>query len=69
MNGNTEATWFWTIVLLVFSFAVILFINLWSRHTDARADVLSHGQVREQHIVLEQKRRGASWRWVPPTVS
>ena len=33
MNGNTEATWFWTIVLLVFSFAVILFINLWSRHT------------------------------------
>ena len=33
MNGNTEATWFWTIVLLVFSFLVILFINLWSRHT------------------------------------
>ncbi len=33
MNGNTEATWFWTIVLLVCSFAVILFINLWSRHT------------------------------------
>ncbi|MEC4176559.1 molybdate ABC transporter permease subunit [Adlercreutzia sp. R7] len=33
MNGNTEATWFWTIVLLVFSFVVILFINLWSRHT------------------------------------
>lgn len=33
MNGNQEATWFWTIVLLVFSFLVILFINLWSRHT------------------------------------
>ena len=33
MNGNTEATWFWTIVLLIFSFVVILFINLWSRHT------------------------------------
>ncbi len=33
MNGNTEATWFWTIVLLVFSFLVILFINLWSRRT------------------------------------
>ena len=33
MNGNTEATWFWTIVLIVFSFVVILFINLWSRHT------------------------------------
>ncbi len=33
MNGNTEATWFWTCVLLAFSFVVILFINLWSRHT------------------------------------
>lgn len=33
MNGNTEATWFWTIVLIVFSFLVILFINVWSRRT------------------------------------
>ncbi len=33
MNGNQAATWFWTIVLIVFSFVVILFINLWSRHT------------------------------------
>lgn len=33
MNGNQAATWFWTIVLMVFSFLVILFINVWSRHT------------------------------------
>lgn len=33
MNGNQSATWFWTIVLIIFSFLVILFINLWSRHT------------------------------------
>ncbi|MEY8459854.1 molybdate ABC transporter permease subunit [Eggerthellaceae bacterium 24-137] len=33
MNGNQAATWFWTIVLMVFSFLVILFINLWSRRT------------------------------------
>lgn len=33
MNGNQAATWFWTIVLIAFSFLVILFINLWSRHT------------------------------------
>jgi molybdate transport system permease protein len=33
MNGNMQATWFWTITLIVFSFVVILFINLWSRHT------------------------------------
>ncbi len=33
MNGNQAATWFWTIILIVFSFLVILFINLWSRHT------------------------------------
>ena len=33
MNGNQAATWFWTITLIVFSFVVILFINLWSRHT------------------------------------
>ncbi|MDE8703460.1 molybdate ABC transporter permease subunit [Adlercreutzia equolifaciens] len=33
MNGNQAATWFWTIVLIIFSFLVILFINVWSRHT------------------------------------
>lgn len=42
MNGNTEATWFWTIVLLVFSFLVILFINLWSRHTTRYRQKSSH---------------------------
>ena len=33
MAGNDGAAWFWTGVILVFSFVVILFINLWSRHT------------------------------------
>lgn len=33
MSGNTDVAIFWTIVILIFSFAVILFINLWSRHT------------------------------------
>ncbi len=33
MSGNTDVAIFWTIVILLFSFAVILFINLWSRHT------------------------------------
>lgn len=33
MAGNDAAAWFWTVVILVFSFVVILFINLWSRHT------------------------------------
>ena len=33
MNGNQGAAWFWTIVLIIFSFLVILFINVWSRHT------------------------------------
>lgn len=42
MNGNTEATWFWTIVLIVFSFLVILFINLWSRHTTRYRQKSSH---------------------------
>lgn len=42
MNGNTEATWFWTIVLLMFSFLVILFINLWSRHTTRYRQKSSH---------------------------
>lgn len=31
MNGNTGVALFWTGVILVFSFAVILFINLWGR--------------------------------------
>lgn len=33
MNGNTDIALFWTGVILVFSFIVILFINLWGRHT------------------------------------
>lgn len=33
MNGNTDVAIFWTIVIMIFSFIVILFINLWSRHT------------------------------------
>ena len=33
MNGNTDIAIFWTIVILIFSFIVILFINLWGRRT------------------------------------
>lgn len=33
MNGNNDVAWFWTIVIIVFSIVVILFINLWSSHT------------------------------------
>lgn len=33
MNGNIEVAIFWTIIIIIFSFIVILFINLWSRHT------------------------------------
>ena len=33
MNGNTDVAIFWTLVIVVFSFVVILFINLWSRRT------------------------------------
>ena len=33
MNGNTDIAIFWTIVLVIFSFLVIMFINLWSNHT------------------------------------
>lgn len=31
--GRTDVAIFWTLVVLVFSFVVILFINLWSQHT------------------------------------
>lgn len=33
MNGNTDVALFWTGVIIVFSFIVILFINLWSTRT------------------------------------
>lgn len=33
MNGNTDVAIFWTIIIIIFSFMVILFINLWSRRT------------------------------------
>ena len=34
MNGNTDVAIFWTIVIMVFSFVVILFINLWEQTHD-----------------------------------
>lgn len=33
MNGNDDVAWFWTAVIIAFSFVVILFINLWSSRT------------------------------------
>ncbi|MDO5334640.1 MAG: molybdate ABC transporter permease subunit [Coriobacteriia bacterium] len=33
INGNIEVAIFWTIVIIAFSFLVILFINLWGRRT------------------------------------
>lgn len=33
MSGNTDVAIFWTVVIIIFSFIVILFINLWSRRT------------------------------------
>ncbi len=33
MNGNDAVAWFWVAIIIVFSFVVILFINLWSRRT------------------------------------
>ncbi len=33
MNGNTDVAIFWTLIIMLFSFIVILFVNLWSRRT------------------------------------
>lgn len=33
MGGNMDVALFWTVIILIFSFIVILFINLWSRRT------------------------------------
>ena len=33
MNGNDQIAWFWTAIIIIFSFIVILFINLWSKRT------------------------------------
>ncbi len=33
MNGNDGVAWFWTAIVIGFSFIVILFINLWSSRT------------------------------------
>lgn len=43
MNGNTDVAIFWTVIIMIFSFVVILFINLWSRRTTKfrRKDALS----------------------------
>ena len=34
MNGNDGVAWFWTAIVIGFSFIVILFINLWSNRTN-----------------------------------
>jgi molybdate transport system permease protein len=33
MNGNTDVALFWTAVVILVSFMVIMFINIWSKHT------------------------------------
>ena len=33
MNGNDNIAWFWTAIIIIVSFIVILFINLWSKRT------------------------------------
>ena len=33
MSGNWEVAMFWTVIIIIFSFVVILFINLWSNRT------------------------------------
>ncbi|NHM15415.1 molybdate ABC transporter permease subunit [Eggerthellaceae bacterium zg-887] len=33
MSGNIEVALFWTVIIIIFSFIVILFINLWGRRT------------------------------------
>ncbi len=33
MNGNFEVALFWTVIIIIISFIVILFINLWGRRT------------------------------------
>ena len=60
MNGNTEATWFWTIVLLVFSFVVILFINLWSRHTTRYRQKSSEGAQLPRRSRPAHKGKGSA---------
>ena len=33
MNGNLDVAIFWTVVIIIFSFLVILFINIWGKRT------------------------------------
>lgn len=33
MSGNIDVALFWTVIIIIFSFIVILFINLWGRRT------------------------------------
>lgn len=33
MNGNTDVALFWTGVVMIFSFLVIMFVNMWSKRT------------------------------------
>lgn len=49
MNSNTDVAIFWTIVIMIFSFIVILFINLWSRHqTKYRRNSIAETDLRAE---------------------
>ncbi len=50
MGGNTAVALFWVVVVIAFSFAVILFINMYTAHVQAyRGRGLAHAERKRQH--------------------
>ncbi len=61
MNGNTDVAIFWTVVIMAFSFVVILFINLWSRRTTS----YRRGMESVMGPVILSAQRAARSRGIP----
>ena len=69
MSGNTDVALFWVIVVIAFSFLVILFINIYTARSQRyRARGLSRGRAPGDGRDVRRRRtacrfaRGARWR-------
>ena len=62
MNGNDNIAWFWTFIIIVFSFIVILFINLWSKRTTKyrRRDVNEQQETKRAEAKAKRSEKAAA---------
>ena len=61
MNGNDNIAWFWTAIIIIVSFIVILFINLWSKRTTKyrRRDITDKDREKSEKAAAKLAEKAA----------